>query len=107
MHIFAKGFGMDNAILYSLIGIAILILVIVVTLKIDTSKKVQTKEEKRAEILQKYKEELHSALSQIDDTEEKKVKKAELLKRINNELSRNIFFETGEVKDILLKLTKV
>lgn len=98
---------MDSAILYSIIGIIILILVIVVTLNIDVSRKVQTKEEKRAQILQKYKEELHSALSNIDDNEEKKEKKAQLLKRFNNELSRNIFFDADEIRDVILELSNI
>ena len=98
---------MDSAILYSIIGIIILILVIVVTLNIDVSRKVQTKEEKRAEILQKYKEELHSALSDIDDNEEKNAKKTKLLKQFSDELSRNIFFDADEIRDVIRNLTKV
>jgi uncharacterized membrane protein YgaE (UPF0421/DUF939 family) len=97
---------MDSMILYPSIGIVILILVIIVTLNYDAGK-VKTKEEKRAEILQKYKEELHSALSNIDDNEEKKEKKAQLLKRFNNELSRNIFFDADEIRDVITRLTKI
>lgn len=97
---------MDSAIIYSFIGIVILVIVIIVTLKVDMTTIVQTKEEKRAEILRKYKEELHSTLSKIDDSAEKKEKKTQLLKRFNNELSRNIFFDSDEAKDIIVKLTK-
>ena len=98
---------MDNMILYPLIGIGILILVIVITLQIDVGKKVQTKEEKRAEILQNYKQKLHSTLSEIDDNDEKSAQKTKLLKQFSDELSRNIFFDADEIRDVITRLTKI
>lgn len=98
---------MDSAILYPSIGIVILIIVIAVTLKSASNNKVKTKEQKQAEILKDYKEEMHSTLSKIDDNEEQKAKKTELLKRFSNELSRNIYFDKDEVREVIVRLSKV
>lgn len=98
---------MDSAIFYPSIGIIILILIIVITINSSSNKKVQTKEQKRAEILQNYKEELQTELSNIEDDDVRKAKKTELLKRFSDELSRNIFFDAGEIRDIILELSRI
>lgn len=99
---------MDNGILYPSIGIVILLIVIAVTLiSASKNKAVKTKEQKQAEILKNYQEELHSTLSKIDDNEEQKAKKTEMLKRFSNELSRNVFFDKDEVRNVIVKLSKI
>jgi len=58
-------------------------------------KTAKTKEQKRAEILDEYKMELDNS-SQED--------RMELLKKFNLELSKNIFFDNSEIRDIIKEL---
>lgn len=98
---------MDNIIIYSFIAIVILILVIVITLRGANPKEVKTKNQKRAEILDAYKFELQKALAPLKDDKKAKVsKKSSLLKKFSDELSRNIFFDKSEIRDIILELSK-
>ncbi|MCK4975202.1 MAG: hypothetical protein KAR81_08100 [Sulfurimonas sp.] len=98
---------MGDMIIYSLIGIVTLILVIIITLRGGSVKEVKTKNQKRAEILDAYKLELKKALGPLKDDKEAKVsKKSSMLKKFNDELSRNIFFDKNEIRDIMLELSK-
>lgn len=68
---------------------------------------VQSKEEKRDEIINSYKRELREAIEPIkDDKEQRMAKKSELLKRFSVELSRNIFFNQDEIRGIIVELSK-
>jgi hypothetical protein len=98
---------MDSEIIYSLIGISILILVIIFTLGRTPKKQVKTKEEKRNEIINEYKNKLKKDLAPLLDNKEATLaKKNELLKKFSNELALNIFFDKSEIKDIILELSK-
>lgn len=98
---------MDNEIIYSLVGIATLILVIIATLKGDNTQTVKTKQQKRAEILEQYKSELQKALTPLKNNPKAAVtKKTTLLNKFNSELARNIFFDKDEIKGIILELSK-
>jgi len=107
---------MDDIVLL-VIGAIILLVILVLYILISANAKpdssaskqtVKTKKEKRAEILAQYKEELIEELKPLQhDKEALLKKKAVVLKRFSNELSRNIFFDNDEVKEIILELTKV
>ncbi|WP_373034608.1 hypothetical protein [Sulfurimonas sp.] len=99
---------MESEIVYSVIGIVIFIVIIVMTLRSDVVEIVQSKEEKRADIINGYKKELLEALEPLrDDTEARVAKKSEMLKKFSNELSLNIFFDKDELREIVLELSKV
>ena len=69
------------------------------------SKKVKTKEQKQAEILQSYKDTLDCELSQHEvDRSLYLKKKTELLKVFAEELNRNMFFDEDEVRVLIQKL---
>ena len=99
---------MDNTVVYSLIAIVALIFVIIVTLRGSSTKKVvNTKEEKRIEIIATYKLELQKALEPLENNKEAQItKKSSMLKKFSDELSRNIFFDKNEIKEIILELVK-
>ncbi len=67
---------------------------------------VQTKREKREEIVDGYKKQLREALEVIQDNDEKTVKKVALLKKFSDELASNIFFDGNEIHEIILELSK-
>ena len=98
---------MDSEIIYSLGGIVIFILIIILTLRSTPPSEIQTKEQKRQEIINEYRQQLRSALDALEDDEEAMVaKKSELLKRFSNELSMNIFFDKEEIRDIIKNLSR-
>jgi hypothetical protein len=99
---------MDDAIVYSLIAIAMLIFVIIIILRGSNPKEVKTKNQKKAEILDAYKLELQKALSSLKNDREARVsKKSSMLKKFSDELSRNIFFDKSEIRDIILELSRI
>ncbi|MDB2562959.1 hypothetical protein N9X61_05070 [Sulfurimonas sp.] len=98
---------MDSEILYSLFGIVGFSVVIYVTLQ-STSKKVgtKTKAKKKEEIIQEYKTKLKNALEPVgNDSEARIARKTQLLQEYNGELSRNIFFDENEVREIIRELS--
>lgn len=98
---------MDSEILYSLIGVLGFIGVIYLTLRggFDQAK-VRTKDEKRSEIIENYKSMLEASLKDFDKDEKmRKDKKIMLLKEYSQELSKNIFFDNDEIKEIILELS--
>ena len=98
---------MDSEIIYALGGIVIFVLIIQLTLAKSNVKILQTKDEKRDEILSAYKEELKSTLKDFqNDNKMRIVKKSFLLKKYNDELSRNIFFDNDEIREIIEELSK-
>ena len=67
------------------------------------SRKLKTKAQKQAEILEKYKQEMNRELSGLDGEGFKK-RKLELLKEFADELNRNLFFDENETKKLIQKL---
>lgn len=98
---------MDGEILYSIIGIVGFVIVIVFTLRSGDSKfEAKSKKQKKEELIAEYKEKLASALESIaDDREARIAKKTQLIKQYSEELSRNIFFDADEVKEIVVELS--
>ena len=106
--IFTKGLIMDSEIIYSIIGIVFLIIVLVMTFRNNSEVDVKTKAQKREEILIDYKNELQSVLTSFEnDKQARMAKKSSLLKKYSDELSRNIFFDQSEIKEIILELSSV
>lgn len=94
--------------IYSYIGVVLLVIALVFfILRFKTTKIVQSKEEKREEIIEGYKKQLRDALSPLQDNNEARVaKKMALLKKFNSELASNIFFDNREIQQIILELSK-
>ena len=98
---------MDSEILYALLGILVLILVIVFILKGGSKSQVQTKEEKKAQIIFEYKKQLKKALEPLQNNKEAMMaKKSELLKRFSKELAMNVFFHNNEIREIIQDLSR-
>ena len=98
---------MDSEIIYSGVGIVIFLIIIVMTMRSNVVEIVQSKEEKRANIINGYKQELKMALEPLmDDVDARVAKKSELLKKFSNELSLNIFFDKDELREIILELSQ-
>lgn len=96
---------MDSESLYTLAGIVIFALIAYFVLRNDTRAQAQTKEEKRYEILNSYQALLTKELAPFKNNQEERLaKKALLLKKISEELSRNIFFDAQEIKEIIQEL---
>ena len=69
------------------------------------SRKLKTKAQKQAEILQSYKDRLDKELdTYVDDRALHVKKKTELLKEFASELNRNMFFDEKEVRVLIQKL---
>jgi len=76
------------------------------TLRSDTPKEIQTKEEKQYEIIGEYKKQLREALKPLNDEQDKTAKKRELLMKFNKELSLNIFFDEMDIKETISELSQ-
>ncbi|MCD6433960.1 MAG: hypothetical protein J7L21_07945, partial [Sulfurimonas sp.] len=75
---------MDAELIYTLVGIVIFIVIAIFVFRSDVTKITQGKEEKRYEILNKYKKEIQDVLILFKDDKELRIaKKSELLKRIS------------------------
>jgi len=99
---------MDSETIYSVIGVVMFGVLAFYTLKNDEIEKIQTKEEKVHEIVNGYRKELRESLRALeDDKEAQKMKRLELLKKFNSELSRNIFFDDFEIKEIIEELSSL
>ncbi|EDZ62309.1 hypothetical protein SMGD1_0431 [Sulfurimonas gotlandica GD1] len=98
---------MDSEIIYSAVGIVIFIIIVIMTMRSNVVEIVQSKEEKRADIVNGYKKELQDALEPLkNDTDSRLAKKSEMLQRFNGELSLNIFFDKDELREIILELSQ-
>lgn len=98
---------MDSEILYALFGIVVFIFIIIFTLSGSSLNQVQSKDEKRVQIIDEYKKQLKSALEPLkNDKRVMMAKKSELLKKFSNELSRNIFFDGDEIREIISDLSR-
>ena len=100
---------MDAEIVYSIIGIIGFLTVIVLTLRSGGSKvEAKTKKQKKEEIVAEYKEKLANSLQDFGDDKNLRVsKKKALIKEYSDELSRNIFFDANEVREIVVELSAV
>jgi hypothetical protein len=88
--------------------IALLVLLIIFTLKgTSQASRIQSKDEKKAEIFNLYKDKLIKELDFIDDKEIRVQRKKELLKEFSSELSRNIFLDANDVRGMIMELSKV
>ena len=88
---------MDNEIIYAIAGIAVLIIIIILTLYSGATNNVKSKEDKRGEILSAYKKQLREALAPLKNDKESRITmKSSLLKKFSDELSLNIFFDKSE-----------
>ena len=98
---------MDYELIYAVLGIIVFIIIIYFTLRQNEPQIVKTKDEKRAEIISKYKEELKETLEVFqNDNKNKIAKKTLLLKQFSAELSRNIFFDNDEIREIIQELSQ-
>ncbi len=98
---------MDTKVIFSLFIIAVLIIVIVITLKQTNTTQVRSKANKKIDIIDGYKKSLHDELALLNgDQEAIKSRKSILLKEFNMELSRNIFFDKDEIRELILELSK-
>lgn len=62
----------------------------------------------KQELIEDYKQELLSILDKYENNKELQLKeKFAFLKRVNYELSMNIFFEKEEIKDLIKELTRL
>ena len=96
---------MDAELIYTIIGVALFSLFAYITLKSDTAGKIQTKEEKRYEIISRYQALLREELAPLQNNrEELLAKKVQLLKKFSDELSSNIFFDSLEIEEIIQDL---
>ena len=100
---------MESEIIYSIVGIVVLITVIFITLRktnTDTDK-IRTTENKKIDIINGYKKRLKDELQMLNgDKEATKRRKSVLLKEFNMELARNIFFDKDEIRDVILDLSR-
>ena len=95
---------MDFEIVYALVFVGLFGVVAYFTLRTRTTE-AQTKEQKRYEIMSAYKKELSQELKALgSDKEAVRAKKTQLLKKFSDELSRNIFFEEVEIKEIIFDI---
>ncbi len=98
---------MDTEVIFSLFAIAVLIIVIVITFKQTNTNQVRSKANKKIDIINGYKKRLHDELLLLNgDQEAIKNKKSALLKEFNMELSRNIFFDKDEIREVILDLSR-
>jgi flagellar basal body-associated protein FliL len=96
---------MSDEIIFSIFGIIIILFVMVHTLKANEKKVLKTKEQKKAEIIAQYRLDLKNTLASLEnDKQAKMTKKTLMLKQFSDELSRNIFFDNDEIRDIILSL---
>ena len=97
---------MDYEAIYNVLGVLIFLFIAYKVFKSNIGSEIQTKEDKRKEIVAGYKKQLRDALEPLNDNKEKrKAKKMQLLKQITDELSRNIFFDADENREIIAELS--
>ena len=98
---------MDSELTYTLVGIVIFLTVSFKIMKSNPSSVINTKDEKRDDILRGYKKQLNEALEPLKgDRDAQMKKKSLLLKKFSDELSTNIFFDQIEIREIILNLAE-
>lgn len=97
---------MDGIVIVLVIIILIILGVILLGNKSNTNAKSSAL--KKNEIIEQYTNELKSILHKNKDNKEKQLQeKKQYLQKVNSELSRNIFFEAHEAKQLLQKLASL
>jgi len=98
---------MDSEVIYTLVGITIFLVVAFIIFKSDVKSTVSDEEVTKKKIIDGYKKELYEAILPLKDNKEKRVsEKTRLLKKFNDELNRNIFFDTVEIKEYILDIAE-
>ena len=86
----------------------ILTIVLIVLFIYFTNRNIIKKTQSKLDIINRYKMSLSKLLEESKDDKELQIsKKIEFLKKVNDELSRNIFFEKHEIKIVLEELSKM
>ena len=97
---------MDYEVIYNVFGAVIFLFIVYKVFKSKIGSEIQTEENKRIEIIDGYKKQLMDALEPLkNDAEKRKLKKMQLLKIFSEELSRNIFFNADENREIISELS--
>ena len=90
------------------LGTTLWTIILVVLFIYFTNKKQIKKTQSKLDIINRYKIALLKILNESkDDKELQRSNRIEFLKRVNDELSRNIFFEKHEIKVVLEELSKM
>ena len=90
------------------LGTTLLTIILVVLFIYFTNKNILKKTQNKLDIINRYKVALLKILNESkDDKDLQRTNKIEFLKRVNDELSRNIFFEKHEIKVVLEELSKM
>ncbi len=96
---------MDTELIYNMIAVVIFGVVSFFIVRSSNTRDVNSKSKNKDDIVDAYKKELYDTLSALDnDKKARVIKKKELLLKISDELSRNIFFEQVEIREIILDL---
>lgn len=99
---------MDTTIIYIIIGLFLIAVISFFIFGKNVTKIVKTKEEKKEEIRDGYRQELRTALLEVTDDKKQRVAiKKELLRRCSAELSLNIFFDNDDIREIILELSRI
>jgi len=97
---------MTNEMIYLFLALVLLIPIAFFIFRSRVTTVVQTKEQKREEIMNGYKKQLQDALLPLKDDQQARMSmKSKLLKNISHELARNIFFDQSEIREIILELS--
>lgn len=91
----------------TIIAIVLITLVLFFIFKSGPSFAVKSPKVKKEQIIQDYMDELKTILGEYETKEEKTAQKKLFLQKVNGELSRNIFFDEDEAKELLKKLSVV
>ncbi|WP_198306151.1 hypothetical protein [Arcobacter vandammei] len=86
----------------------ILTIILVVVFLYINNKNILKKSQTKLDIINRYKSALLQVLKESKDNKDlQRNNKIEFLKKVNDELSRNIFFEQYEIKFVLEELSKM
>ena len=81
---------------------------IFISFKKKNSSLTKSKVVKKDELIESYKLELQDILKEYEDNKEIQIQeRIKFLKRVNYELSMNIFFDENEAKELLQELSKL
>lgn len=81
---------------------------IFISFKKKNSSLAKSKVVKKDELIESYKLELQDILKEYEDNKELQIQeRIKFLKRVNYELSMNIFFDENEAKELLQELSKL
>jgi len=96
---------MDSEIIYSIFGIFVFIIIIVLVMRNKEVVISRSQEEKMDEVISNYKNKLQIILGTLEG--DKRVKKKEkLLGQISNELALNIYFDEDDIREAIKELSK-